>query len=462
MREIDLNTQQQFRYEVFDRQLLTMQKMCEVLYNGWEDYGTQEMTFDIRSLCAKVMRLCSMCDDDYALQINDLLHQRSSHNESYLQMIRMLIQQKLSPILLDVIKRHQEGQEIKGHKMQSLPTAVTPIMESIRVFFEGEDNEGNFIDALLTHTGELDKAMEKKGGLTKFPGVKPYERVWNLLQLYTMMCYLAVHFERVCALTSEQGNEDSYDMLERSMKQYLDSAEGREDVEHYFDTLVYENNNEPLNIEQLRQARKDLAKYVPYGFHHTYINCIGDRKAMAEGICSQELTPEEFYSILHVLACSDRLSYMIHRLEEPQPEEQHIYNEVFVVEKEGRPIDLRALRTRMLPMVDMVAKKNHWFCVWCVLRRHGLLNSNIPNFEAFARQMMHKDWFGDYRNDLHIEGDNLREYNGYFTMSDYTLWDEKSYKLYCAKQSKNKWGKSLCNKFQHLCYDMDEAFMERS
>lgn len=458
MGEIDLMIQQQFQYEVFDRQLLTMQKMCEVLYGGWEDYGTQEMTFDIRSLCAKVMRLCSMCDEDYAVQQNDLLHQRRSDNERYLQMVRMLVEQKLTPILLYVIHKHEQGQEIKGHKMQPLPSAVTPMMESIRVFFEGSKNGIDSLTELLASTKVLDKEIEKKGGLTKFPGVKPYERIWNLLQLYTMMCYLIVHFERVCALTAEQGDEDAQEMLERSVKQYLDSTEGREAVEHYFDTLKYENNNEPLSAEQLRQARKELDKHVPYSFHHTYINCINDRKALAESIRTQELSAEDFCAVLHVLACSDRLSYMIHRLEEPESEVQHIYNEVFVLEKEGRPIDLRALRTRMLPMVDMVDKKNHWFCVWCVMRHHGLLNSNIPNFEAFARQMMHKDWFGDYHDGLHIEGDNLREYSGYFTMSDYTLWVEKSYRLYCAKQSKNKWGKSLCMKFQRLCYEMDEAF----
>lgn len=458
MGEINVETQPQFQYEVFDRQLRTMQKMCEVLHDGWDDYGTQEMTFDIRSLCAKVMRLVRMCDDDYALQQNDLLHQRSTYNEKYLQMVQMLVQEKMTPILLHVIDRHRHGEEVKGHKMQPLPTAVTPMIESIRVFFKKGVNESMPAETLLARTVELDKLMEKKGGLTKFPGVKSYERLWNLLQLYTMMCYLVVHFERVCALTSGQVTEDAYDMLERSIKQYLDSAEGREAVEHFFDTLVYENNHEPLSVEQLRQARKGLDKYVPYCFHHTYINCINDRKAMAEGISSQELTPEDFYAILHVLACSDRLSYMIHRLEEPEPEEHHIYNEVFVVEKEGRPIDLRALRTQMLPMVDMVDKKNHWFCVWCVMRHHGLLNSNIPNFEAFARQMMHKDWFGGYHDDLHIEGDNLREYSGYFTMSDYTMWDENSYRLYCAKQCKSKWGKSLCMKFQHLCYEMDEEF----
>lgn len=458
MGEINIETQQQFRYEVFDRQLLTMQKMCEVLYDGWDDYGTQEMTFDIRSLCAKVMRLCSMCDVDYELQLNDLLHKRSSYNEKYLQMVRMLVQQKMAHILLYVIDRHKHGEEVKGHKMQPLPTAVTPMIEGIRVFFEGDENEGMFAETLLARTVELDKLMDKKGGLTKFPGVKPYERLWNLLQLYTMMCYLVVHFERVCALTSEQCDEDAQEMLERSVKQYLDSTEGREAVEHYFDTLKYENGNEPLSVEQLRQARKDLDKYVPYSFHHTYINCINNRKAMADGIRSQELTPEDFDAILRVLACSDRLSYMIHRLEKPESEAQQIYNEVFVVEKEGCPIDLRALRLQMLPMVDMVDKKNHWFCVWCVMRHNGFLNSNIPNFEAFARQMMHKDWFGDYRSDLHIEGDNLREYNGYFTMSDYTLWNEKSYRLYCAKQSKSKWGKSLCMKFQRLCYEMDEVF----
>ena len=65
-----------FSYEVFDRQMETYYMMCQVLIQGWEDYGTQEMNFDIRSLCTKASRLCYMADQGLALQYADLTQQR--------------------------------------------------------------------------------------------------------------------------------------------------------------------------------------------------------------------------------------------------------------------------------------------------------------------------------------------------------------------------------------------------
>ncbi len=50
-----------FRYEVFDRQLQNFCMMTEVMINGWNDYSTQEMVFDINSLYIKA-ELCYMAD----------------------------------------------------------------------------------------------------------------------------------------------------------------------------------------------------------------------------------------------------------------------------------------------------------------------------------------------------------------------------------------------------------------
>lgn len=58
----DTDEPSSFSYEVFDRQLNTYYIMCRVLINGWEDYSTQEMNFDIRSLYTKASRLCYMAD----------------------------------------------------------------------------------------------------------------------------------------------------------------------------------------------------------------------------------------------------------------------------------------------------------------------------------------------------------------------------------------------------------------
>lgn len=77
-----------FSYEVFDRQLETYYMMCQVLIQGWEDYGTQEMNFDIRSLCTKASRLCYMADQGLALQYADLTQQRKLANNHHMEKMR--------------------------------------------------------------------------------------------------------------------------------------------------------------------------------------------------------------------------------------------------------------------------------------------------------------------------------------------------------------------------------------
>ena len=83
--------QSPFSYEVFDRQLNTFYMMCQVFIQGWEDYSTQEMNCDIRSLCTKASRLCYMADQDLALQHNDLTHQRKFINQSHLGTISQIV-----------------------------------------------------------------------------------------------------------------------------------------------------------------------------------------------------------------------------------------------------------------------------------------------------------------------------------------------------------------------------------
>lgn len=91
--------QSRFSYEVFDRQLNTFYLMCQVFIQGWEDYSTQEMNCDIRSLCTKASRLCYMADQDLALQHNDLTHQRKFINQSHLGTISQIVINEMSPFL---------------------------------------------------------------------------------------------------------------------------------------------------------------------------------------------------------------------------------------------------------------------------------------------------------------------------------------------------------------------------
>ena len=80
-----------FSYEVFDRQLDHFTMMLKVLMDGWEDYSSQEMTFDIHSLCTKAARLCYLADQDLALQHTDVSHHRKEQNEMYFTSFELII-----------------------------------------------------------------------------------------------------------------------------------------------------------------------------------------------------------------------------------------------------------------------------------------------------------------------------------------------------------------------------------
>lgn len=59
--------------------------------DGWEDYSSQEMTFDIHSLCTKAARLCYLADQDLALQHTDVSHHRKEQNEMYFTSFELII-----------------------------------------------------------------------------------------------------------------------------------------------------------------------------------------------------------------------------------------------------------------------------------------------------------------------------------------------------------------------------------
>lgn len=112
-------------------------------------------------------------------------------------------------------------------------------------------------------------------------------------------------------------------------------------------------------------------------------------------------------------------------------------------------------------MLKFVTRKNHWFCVWCVLNHNCMLQDN-QNFEAFATQMMTPEWFGGIDDYLHFSGDNLRDYRRYFSEIDYPQWEEKKFKEIKDLYNMTKWSDKLLSKFQHLCITMNGVFDKKS
>lgn len=153
-----------------------------------------------------------------------------------------------------------------------------------------------------------------------------------------------------------------------------------------------------------------------------------------------------------------RLEEEMHLLEHPESATPELHNEVFPLVLSGRRVDLADLRQRISRMQSLVRQKNHWFCVWSVLRYEGYLKDS--SYGAFTRQMMHSDWFGKTRGVLPFTADTLNEYSGYFSDRVFTQWNESDYRLYREKYNKTKWGDTLCDRFTRLCYEMQVRFRE--
>lgn len=93
-----------FSYEVFDRQLENFCRMLNVLIEAWDDYSPQELTFDIRSLCIKANRLCHMAEQDMVLQHNDLTKQRKESNEKYEVTLSIVVLDEFTPLMSRVTR----------------------------------------------------------------------------------------------------------------------------------------------------------------------------------------------------------------------------------------------------------------------------------------------------------------------------------------------------------------------
>ena len=144
----------------------------------------------------------------------------------------------------------------------------------------------------------------------------------------------------------------------------------------------------------------------------------------------------------------------IYDIEHPEGVPQVLENGVFYTVKDGKYIDMVKLKNEIAKMVELVTRKNHWFCVWCVLKHHNLLKDK-QNFSAFAHQMMSPDWFGDIDEYLHFSGDTLRDYRRYFSEIDFADWNEEDFKEKKEIFHMTKWSDKLLDKFLNICKAMN-------
>ncbi len=440
-------------YISFDRQLDNMIAMSEILVTELDDCGTQELTFDIVSLHTKVNRLCAMADIDYAIQLAQLKRPRIDQNLHYYGSLQTLIAEMV-PFLKNVVRGVRENRTLEGRRQtQNLPVSsdfLSKLSELTEVNEEEKVEWGSLVDDFTA----MESLIKKKLKATKFPGMTTVERVWLLLQCFVKICYLKYHFQRVSRLDYlEIDSAEAERLLTQMIQAYADSEEGKSELLRYEAVLRYDNDGKALSVEQLKEAQKALLNDVPQKMQLLYMQHVDDINALAHGLTKIPCDESELDRLIAVVAKWQLLSSRMAQL--AQPQQNTLYNEVFVESLNGKPVDLHALKNSIERMLPYIKRKNHWFCVWCVLRHHNLLASTES--AAFARQMMHKDWFGGIEAGKRFSGDTLRDYNGYLANVDYTVWNEKEYLLYKERYNKSKWSVALCTNFRNICREMEGA-----
>lgn len=208
---------------------------------------------------------------------------------------------------------------------------------------------------------------------------------------------------------------------------------------------------------QMRSEQRKLQNEVPDSLLLPFLHHVNDAYDMGKEVNQLTFTAEEYISLLSATAKWQLLEQRIYECQNPNEIKPQFDNEVFVTVLNGRPVKMEELRKTISLMVKLVNRKNQWFCVWSVLKHHNLLGNY--SHEAFARQMMSSYWFGDVEDYKRFSGDTLREYKRYFSDYDYTQWDNDDFLEQKQLFGMTKWSNYLCQKFQKLCQEMEQAIV---
>ena len=445
-----------FSYEMFDRQMNTFIAMWNMLIGAWDDYGTQELTFDILSLSSKAARLCPMADEDMARQNQDLQRSRKLKNMEYAATLEKMVTERITPLVRDAIRRVRGEGRLEGHKWKRTTATILSMLPQLDGVSNDEEHK---LTAFSTEVALMEGLLNKKYKPTRFPGMPSEERMWNLLLLFMRTAYLMMHFSRAEDLCGVNlSNEEAGLIFEASIQKYIDSPKGKEDIDIYFATLRYDNNGRELSISQLLDARRKLREAVPHSLLLVFLNHAGNLEAMAKAFIVQGgCKDDEYEPFVSAVAKWFIIEQKIHAIEQPEDCVTTIYNQVFHTAVNGRLVDMLRLRDSIGKMAEAITRKSHWFCLWCVLRHHNLIAD--MSHEHFAQQMMCPEWFGNLSADKHFSGDTLREYSGYFTLYDYAAWNNAAFLDYRNLNGKKKWSERLCDKLLRKCLEMEELYV---
>ena len=443
-------------YESFDRQLRTFISMSLVLIEGWEDYGTIDLTCDLRSLNAKAARLCYMTSQDAVYQQEDLKRQRNVANSQWMTALQELVHGKLSQHFFRVMGNTKNGVPVEGHKSPQISGKLSEILPLLKEPLAAEGTDPKKLEELKENVLLIEKKLEKKG-TTAFPGMKNEERLMLFIRFYAMACCVMFHFERMNSLYQQEITpEEAERIFCQNLMQYRNSEVGKAELKRYETALIFDNGNQSLTLSQLQSARIALRKELPNHLQSCFMEHADDTHALVPELLKTLTSAEEYQLFLEVMAKWQLLGNQLHEIQYPEDIKPPFYNQVFCTMVGGSRVQFPYLKKVIGRMVEKITKKNQWFCVWCVLKHRNLLEN--LEFEAFARQMMHPDWFGDVPERIQFKGDNLTEYSGYLANIDYESWDEKTFKYERSTNHKTKWSEDLVKNFKPLCRTFNAEF----
>lgn len=443
-------------YVLFDRQMTVFCNAIEMLVTGWHEYSATELSMDLHSLCIKGARLCYMADQDAVWQREDLTQQRLATNRQWHDSLCRLLQDRLVPMIMEVMQNYHEGVPFAGVKLPRFKGEFADFLPYLQASLnEDGATEDSQSQQLVVDLGALLDVLKERR--KKNPeGETSEERFWNLVQLYALTCYLYYHFHKLARLEQQILSIDEAErLLVRFIQEYANSEEGSHALKTFRARLLFENDGRMLSRDQLMAAGKRLVNDIPEGLQYCYMAHRNDTARMAAEIIAQHPVTEELERFIASIAKWQMLHEWIYQMDHPtaQPAlESGIFNTVL----HGRTVDLAKLKEAIGRMVERVEYKNQWFCVWCVLKHHNLLAD--LHFQAFADQMMRPDWFGRERVPS-FKGENISDYSEYLGQNDFTLWSLKDFQDYRILHGKpeKKWSDKLFNTFHHLCYAMDEC-----
>lgn len=446
-----------FTYESFDRQVVNLVAMARAVINGWEDYSSMEMNLDLKSLRIKAAKVCFLADEDHVMQTDNIVQERSEANSTLYMLVNDFIEMELSPFIKRAVEKLRSGKGMSGKKHGMFSNSISSILPRIAELLD-TPSAFNVLDIVDTMT-KAEKIMHKKSIVMQ--GMTDIERFWILYELYTLMCYLLLHFHTMHKITDKAINPDEIGrMLLSAIQHYAASEEGKAALTLKLETLTFDHDG-ILSAEILKEARIALRREVPEKLQLCFMQHINDIDALGRNLLEiRGASTEEIKTFIKTVAMWMMLTHELEEMTRPRIEASDLPNSVFHDMLYDKRISMKELRKRIERMLPFITYKNDWFCLWSVLCYHNIIKDK--NTEAFARQMLSPEWFGNHPGITTFTGDTLREYSGYFTDNPYTTWDSKSYDIYRETHHKSKWGATLCNRFSHVCYDMDAAFRGES